>query len=274
MKYRIRKKYYRRRKVIKKRPIFKNRIFWLFFIIISLSILTIYWLVFSSSFQIKNIEVKNLSRSNSKLDSKIRAIIEQNQETNLWLWKSNSILLFNPQQIIKHILESIPKVKEVNIVKKIPHSIIVNYQERKPVALWHQINDPEHYFLIDKNAVLFQEAVSTTEGTIIGTQDKFNKLGQKVLDKSYLAILLDSRNKIEQSTKEKVRELIVNSLNYVVAKMSGGWSIYLNPQNDIDWQITELRTVIEKKITPNKLDKLKYIDLRFNKVFISPNFEH
>ncbi len=49
-----------------------------------------------------------------------------------------------------------------------------------------------------------------------------------------------------------------------------GWEVYFNPKGDLNWQITELAAILENRIPLEKRKNLKYIDLRFNKVYIFP----
>lgn len=49
-----------------------------------------------------------------------------------------------------------------------------------------------------------------------------------------------------------------------------GWAIYFNLKENLNWQITKLAAVLEKRIPQGKRENLKYIDLRFEKVYIFP----
>ena len=52
------------------------------------------------------------------------------------------------------------------------------------------------------------------------------------------------------------------------AKTAEGWEVYFTPKEDLNWQITELKAVLENEISPERRGNLEYIDLRFEKIYI------
>jgi hypothetical protein len=50
------------------------------------------------------------------------------------------------------------------------------------------------------------------------------------------------------------------------------WEIFINPQKDIDWQLTKLKEALEEAIPKEKVKNLEYIDLRFGN-FAFPKYK-
>ena len=270
--YTVRKYHYKRRRG--NFSILKNKTFWKISVFFIVSILLFYFTFDSSFFKIQKITIKDLSRNNPQLNKEINNLVRKNEEARILLLPSSNIFLFRSQKTEENILNKIPLIGEVDISKKLPHSIIINYKERQEVALWHQINDLINYYEMDDNGIIFQKSNTTSSNKIIiEGNETFKKLGQKILDKKYLTSILDTKKDVEEITKHKVKKVVLNSPTYLSMIMDKGWKIYFNLQNNIDWQIEELRSVLENKIPPDRIGKLKYIDLRFNKVFVSPSFD-
>ena len=75
----------------------------------------------------------------------------------------------------------------------------------------------------------------------------------------------------QKLTESQVDDLIDVSEQRLNVKTVSGWEVYFNLKGDIDWQITELKTILENKIPPKNWRNLDYIDLRFDRVFVSPD---
>ena len=117
--------------------IFKKKLFWLallFFIV--LSGLT-YFFIFSSVFQVKNIAVLGTEKTSSE---EIRSIVLDN---------TKNIFLADLKKINIMLLERYPEIANISIKRNIPDALLVQIEERKPVAVFSK---NEEYFFIDKEA--------------------------------------------------------------------------------------------------------------------------
>ena len=65
-----------------------------------------------------------------------------------------------------------------------------------------------------------------------------------------------------EELKIKTKEFIIFS-EHLNVKTSEDWEVYLNPQEDINWQLTKLGAVLEEEIPLEKRKDLEYIELRF-----------
>ncbi len=94
--------------------------------------------------------------------------------------------------------------------------------------------------------------------------------GDNVLPPELVSQILQIKSKLKSDVQLFAISADVVSDQRLNVKNSDGWEIYFNTKGDIGWQLTELKTILENKILPGNWKNLDYIDLRFDRVFISP----
>ena len=252
----IRRKPYRikRKKSILK-SLFKSRFFWIGILVLAIVVSLSYFLFFHSFFKIGKIEISG----NEKLKTEqIQSLIE----------KDKNIFLFNIEKNKKKILENFPEITELLLEKDFPRSIKIQVEERKPAALFCQ---NQEYFFIDKTGIVYEKAESSNMLKIKNsTFDRELKLGDQVLSENQLNQILYIESRIENDLEIQIELAEIVSAMRLNIQISEGWQIYFNIQRDIVWQLTELELILEKKLPLEKREKLEYIDLRFDKVYIFP----
>lgn len=254
-------------RIKKRKSILKNRFFWLgiaFFIIAG----GIFYLVsFSSFLQIKRIEISgNVKIQSSDLENYIgNKILKE-----IIFIPTKSILLVDLDDMEKNISQDFPEIFTVIVKRNFPSILRVEIEEKFPVAVFLY---GEKYFLLDKGGMVFQEAFTMSDYLVITSQTLLPeiKLGQKVIEDGIFSQILDIKSKIEDNLKILLESANIVSKQRLNIKTVEGWKIYFNPEKDIDWQITELKTVLENKILPEKRKNVDYIDLRFQKIYIYPD---
>lgn len=267
MKYR---KSYRTKKKRSVWVIFKNKFFWLGFFILTVINGLIYLFIFSSVFQIKDIQISGVEKSSTQ---EIKDIISAN---------SKNIFLTNFEAISKNLLEKYPQIANITLKRGLPDRISAQIEERKPIAVFcRPVFEPflmffeksqakECYFL-DKQGIIFEKVNDQVEGLLVfnakSAISKFN-LGQEIINKDYLAKVLEINSQLEKDIK--IKEAILISENRLNIKTLEGWEIYFNPKKDLNWQIEEIKILLEQKISPGNRENLEYVDLRFEKIYIYP----
>lgn len=248
--------------------IFKNKFFWLGLFILAAIGGFIYLFIFSSVFQIKDIQVSGIEKSPVQ---EIKDIISAN---------SKNIFLTNLEIINKNLLKRYPQIASITFKKKMPNIILAQIEERKPIALFckpafepflmffDKSQTKECYFL-DKQGVIFEKVGNQLEDLLVfntkSAISKFN-LGQEIIDKDYLAKILEISSQLEKDIK--IKEALLISENRLNIETLEGWEIYFNPKEDLDWQIEEIKILLEQKISPENRKNLEYVDLRFEKIYI------
>lgn len=200
-----------------------------------------YFFILSPIFRIKEISISG----NNKV--KIEAIKEAIQTGN--------IFLVNFEKIRKEILKKFPQIAEVNLKRKFPDKLNLIISEREAVA---NFCGDTGCFSLDKDGVIFEK--SSPDSPLL----KIKKTEDgPLLESNLVSFILEIELKLKYDLKILVEEILVLSEDRLNIKTVEGWEIYFNPKNDLNWQLTKLKAVLENEIPQAKRKNLEYIDLRF-----------
>lgn len=271
-KYKSLRKHHR---IKRKKSIFQNRFSWLILLILIISGIIFYFTILGSIFQIKEIKISG----NQKIFIKdLQDLVEKKVEQKILFFNSKSIFLINLDEIENEILEKFPQITEIKSERKFPDKLSFIIEERKPVAIFCF---EENYFFIDKEGIIFEEIAEAQslqfnqEGELEIKKlilDKTPDLGEKVVDPKKISQILEIESKLK-NLKILIKEVSIISNQRLNVKTLEGWEIYFNPKGDLNWQITELGIILERHIPLERRGELQYIDLRFSKIFIYPEFK-
>lgn len=270
-------------RIKKRKSVLKNRFFWLIVFVLMMTGGIFYLFCFYKFFQIKEIKISG----NQKVSVQdLENTIESQIVFRVIFFQTKSIFLADEGKINNVVLENFTQITNVNIKKDFPDALIVEIEERKPVAIFCQtqqdqatssgqmvLGQYEKNFFIDREGVIFEESLEPDSQRVkIKNQSLSSeiKLGEKAVDEKILSQILDIELKLEKELKVALEEITVVSEQRLNAKTKEGWEIYFNLKGDLSWQITKLGAVLENKIPFQKRKNLKYIDLRFEKIYISP----
>lgn len=255
-------------KINKTRPkkrFFQKLWFWVLVLILILVFSAVYIFLFYPGLQIKNIVISG----NQKVGTvELRSLILNNAKTGLINFGfvdifTKSIFLSDSGKIQKEILSKYPEIKEVNIKKNLPQTLIVSINERKPVAVYC---GSQRCFLIDENGVVFEPADIVPEGFYIVRQSSDNgnaDVGEDVVQKNVMDVIAKASKSLQDNFKINVAEAFVTNPLRLDIKTSENWKIYfdLDPSADINQQIVKLNLLL-KEGTVESRQSLRYIDLR------------
>ncbi len=258
--------YRRPHRIRRKRQILKSRFFWLpiLFLIISGGIF--YFFVLSDFFQIKKIIITGEQKVSSQ---NIKSVVESELGGKILFFGAKNIFLVNSNKIRENVLKKFPQIEEVEIRRGFPDTLNLVVAERKEIGIFcRDIN----CFLLDHKGVIFEPASS--ESPLLKFQNQVLAeeldLGKKVIDKGIMDSISEIGSKLREDLKILLKEVSIMSSERVNVKTADGWEVYFNPKKDLDWQIKELAAILENRIPLEKRKNLKYIDLRFDKVYIFP----
>lgn len=247
-------------RIKKKKSVLKKKWFWRLVLLLVFTGEVFYIIFFFSYFQIKEVNISGLPAS---------ATLEALQAGNIKV-ETGSIFLIDSKKIIENILNNFPQIAEVKINRKFPDRLNLTITERVAVANFclpavalAKVGEDE-CFLIDKEGIVF-ESVSDKLGLIV-TKPSLIELkgpGDRVLESNFVSSILDIESKLKDDLKIAINEISVVSEDRLDIKTAEGWQIYFNPKNDLSWQLTKLKAVLEKEIPSENRRKLEYIDLRF-----------
>ncbi len=253
---RIRKPY----RIKRKKSIFENRFLKPSILILFILTTLFYIALFLNFFQIKQIKISgNEKVVKEKLETTIEGLIEK----KILFFSSKSIFLVNLDEVKKQILTVFPLISSIDFKKELPHSLILEIEERKTVAIFIQ-NDKS--FFIDKQGVIFEETLETESKRLKLKNLILNKnsgLGDTVINTTKMSQIFDIESNLRNSLGIRINEVVIVSEQRFNFTTENSWDIYFNPQNNIDWQIIKLKEVLEQEIPNENRRLLEYIELRF-----------
>lgn len=243
----------------------KSKFFWLGCFIVVLCLSLSYFLLFSSFFQVKNIEVLGTEKVSPQ---EIHNIVFQN---------TKNIFLTDFGTMKEIILSQYPQIGVIIFKRKLPDQILVQIEERKPAAVSYPKSflmgfSRKEYFLIDEQGIVFEKTSETPlDLPLIELNSSFPfQLGQQAVKKEELDKVLSIDSHLNDLGIEVAKNTLVSERR-VNVETSEAWMIYFNLKDDLDWQIEKLSVLLEQRIPPEKRRNLEYIDLRFEKIFIFPD---
>ncbi|HLC48978.1 MAG TPA: FtsQ-type POTRA domain-containing protein [Candidatus Andersenbacteria bacterium] len=198
------------------------------------------------------------------------------QESIQTIMKDSSgknILVIPTDQLEQKILHDVPQVRDVHIVRKLPGTLKVIVQEKKPALLL--ISGGSYYF-VDTEGIAYENAsLDVLPGVVLSTvknsdPDAIVKLGANAVESSFVAFITEAQEKLPEITGAQIAEMRIPSLatREVHFLLDKNWRILMDTTRSAADQMGILSRLLEDTITPEELQTLEYIDLRIpNRVY-------
>lgn len=248
----------RARKFIKRRkPLYKRKIFWIFLLVFCFIGFSVWALLFSPWFQVKKIEIHGLETLEKKeVLSECYNLLFQ----KILFFKTKSIFTVSLSKFQNHLLNQFPKIKQIKIRRRLPDALIISIEERSPTF---NFLGCDKSYLMDDQGIIFEEGEEEELITIQKSKINDCNLGEKVLSEEQLQKIFLFTSHFYP--KAEVKEIYVYPLKLELLT-NQEWKAIFSFEKDPNKQLKELTTVIEKKILPENLNRLEYIDLRFSAI--------
>ena len=253
----------------KKRKRRKVRIaFLIIFSLIGLIIFSIYALIFSSWFLVKEIKV---SGQKEVPEEEIRNLVADYLERRYffnYISPFSNIILASSESIEDSLKNRFPTIETVRVSKDLfKKNLTVEIVEKKAAGIWC-LDNSDKCLYFDGEGFLFKVAPKFSGEVFLTIEDNrgrdFN-LGDN----------FDDRELFE---KVNLTRSILNDLKFVDyisfflpqgsfefwIKTKDGWYIYLDKESDIPTQLVALKKFLEEKLPTTRRQDLQYIDLRVN----------
>lgn len=266
----LKKKKYRLRK---RKPFYRKKFFWFGTLILLFLSGAFYLAIFFPGFQIKQIQVIGAKEISSE---EIQNLAQDYIARDFLFFSSKSIFFANTKEIKQVLLQRFLLIANVNLKRKFPNKLVVEVEERKPVAIFCQQDSQQNSefvrkcFFMDKKGVIFEELLEEIEENknnyliIINLGFKEGLLGREVIKRE----ILNKSLEIREHLKEKMTYIVQAKEDKLIVRTIEGWEIYFSSRDDISRQIFNLSVVLEEKFPEQKRKNLEYIDLRFgNRIF-------
>ena len=241
----------------------RSGVFWGFSLAIGLTVGAAYLIIFSSYTRIKTVQISGNEKTPT---AELQNAIQNQIDKKIFSILSKSIFLTNTGDIKNSLLKQYPQIETIEVRRELrTMTLIVQIKERGPVGIWCNNNE---CFLIDGSGVIFEKTLP--EGNLLIKSENYDKtvfLGQKILTEQQIGLMLNINEKLRSDLKLSIQEFNLVPQNRLNVKTSENWEIYFNLQEDVNWQLTKVKSVLEQIIQQDKRGNLEYIDLRFNRVY-------
>lgn len=249
-----------------KNKIIKRRVFLAAVLLLSAVLIVFYFLIFSSRFQIKEIEISG----NQKIQSGDLQSFIFSRLARVFIAvpvlkiESRSVFLIDYKKLKTDVLSNFPAIEEAKISRKSFTELTAEIREREPVGIF--CISPSECFSIDKNGVIFEQLSNIAGGMILikNPQDaKEAVAGDKVIAENVIKAILNIEKNLKNNFKINIEEALVSNPLRIDIKTAEKWQIYFNLESDMDLQIAKMNLLLSNEISPDSRKNLKYIDLRF-----------
>jgi hypothetical protein len=269
----------------KRKPIYRNRFFWLAILILIFFSSFFYFLFFTEFFQVKKINIVGLEQVP---EEQLNLSIKDKLETKILFFPTRNIFLVDLNKIKEDILKKFHRIAKIEISRNFPDSLNVLVTERKIIATFCQqfeedkssslpfaIAREDNCFVLDKEGIIFEKKpidriIQPLIKALISADEI--SLGKKVIEKEDLISILEINSQLKEDLNILVKEFIISSKEKLIVLTSEGWELYFNLQEDVKWQLTKLKALLEEKIPSEKRQDLEHIELRFGN-FANPKYK-
>lgn len=249
-----------------KTPFFKKPIFWIVFLITVFCYVFIYVFIISDILQIKNINISGNEKINSQ---ELGAFAEKNINKKIpiflgWSISSKSIFLANTENIKNEIIKNFPQIEIVSVEKKFLQTINIKIKERKPIAIFCQIE--KNCLLIDLNGVIFEKPIDFLENMTVVKQQSIARYfltGEQAVEKNTMFVIYKTIEILKNNYKINIKNALITNPLRLNLTTNEGWNIYFDLGSDTNFQINKLDLLLKNEISEQVRKSLQYIDLRF-----------
>lgn len=237
------------------------KLYWLGAIILIIFGTIAWWLLLSPSFRLTEVttsDAKNFSTSDLK--------------TLVWdkIWTQGGILpkdnlwLVNTKSIEKTLNEGY-YLENLQIKKRWPHKLSVEFQEKNYALAWSEDNN---YYLINFQGDIISNQGAVPPGMLVIYNRGTAKKGERRIDveEKYLSFA-DNLNK---AFNEKIKGLnerqlfLDDEINTIKIQITSGPILKFNTEDSIDKQLTKLETVRKQELSDGRVfNSQQYLDLRY-----------
>lgn len=228
---------------------------WIIFLLVVLFSALVYLVLFTSAFEIKNIEVNGYSHPET-----VKEIVGEQKERNIF---SKNLIFFNTKNL-KQTLLGDPGIFETKIKKIYPSKIRVEIDESKPSIIWSSAGDK---LLVDDRGVIMnfwkdEKLPEVNDGSNIKVSQ-----GERVASPTFIKFINDISRGFEAAAGTKIASItIFDLLTDVHILTTDGWTVYVDATKSVDGQLKNVARVLEEAKKDSK--KIQYIDMRLdNKIF-------
>ncbi|MCK5416761.1 hypothetical protein KAI92_05030 [Candidatus Parcubacteria bacterium] len=230
----------------------------LFFLVLGIS----WFLLYSKYFKISEIEINGEGKIPA---TKVREIAENSINKNFFiLYPKRNILIFKNKKLIETLKEKY-SFDYLNINKKLPNKLIINYKEKEYVAIWQEF---ENLYFIDEEGYVVTKASTTDikkQYPLLKNNTEFSIIDNKIgIKNDYLKATIKLSALISSYADElKIENYIIDpkEFNSIKIILREGPYLLFDITKNLEHQVDKLMIIKNEKIKDDFFKK-EYIDLR------------
>jgi cell division septal protein FtsQ len=181
----------------------------------------------------------------------------------------NNFIFISTGKIESKLYDHFKKIGQVEVKKVFPNTLDINLIERKSILLWCSAGP---CYFIDENGIAYQGADMDSDEVkgqnLVELSDQSGTpvtIGEKIFDPQSVVLISGIKDKIKSETDIDVTDQFETTSKMAEdfqAQTSDGTALIFSLTDDVDQQISNLKTFLEKEIEIDEIGKLEYIDLR------------
>lgn len=223
----------------------------------------IYTLFFAGLFDLRTI---NIAGAETIPQSEIQSEVRNFLDSRAVVFKRRvNPALFTSEALQFELAIRFPKIESIKVVKKMPHTLDITLQERKPAGIWCMALQKKCFYF-DKSGVAYEETNPTRGFLITNVTDNRSRelvMGSFVEDDTWLKNIVEAKELLHKAGVGAAEFRIPsNSFDEFEVETAEGWEIKFAISGNVPSQISALSTFLKEKIPSNKRSTLQYVDLR------------
>ena len=237
--------------------------FWVYLFTIILVLCGTGWaLFFSPFFIISQVDVTGTDEVRAREVEDM--LWQQTDESRFYALSQNRLPLFDSSNLQSRILERY-NLEKVNIRKKLPNSITIELTEKKPVAVWFEMDT---YYIVDEQGYMLRiipGAIADLPIIYNNAHPQYNEQSKQFYNQSgVIAMARDIQSQLESSLSflNVYQMTVTQEKNTLTLILKDGPLIYLSTGQPLMTQVEHLTTLHNTELK-NQWSKLDYVDLRF-----------
>lgn len=195
-------------------------------------------------------------------EESVTKIIDSYLDGGSFIKKRSNIFFVDLDHIEMEIAENLPKVKEIEIERKLFHGLFVNLVEKRSKGIYCTSNC--YYF--DDNGIAYETAPETEGFLVLNIKDFRNKevsLGEPILEDSLLDSIYLTEELFKELTGLDIKEFIIpeDSFDEFWVETEEGWLVYMTDESP-ETKIEDLAILLENNFEDSRRLNLEYVDIR------------
>lgn len=221
-------------------------------------ILGLYFLFRSDIFLVKEISFEY--HKNPK--NSVYLVTEKDIKNEIEFWEGHSIFTFPEKEEEKRIKEKFIALKDFNIKKQLPDTLLVLFSERSQIAIVKTENEE---LILDEEGFIFARNDKKNSLPVLEGSSEIFQLGKKN-DSDIIFFAIDLLSKFSEIELTPAR-LVLEDFQKVSIQTEEGISCIFSSEKNIETQIFALQLIIKNAKIEGQ--HLKKIDLRFERPVIA-----